>query len=230
MVNIEDFKNYITNYRVDYSANFDKYYSISKTVQQLAVADNRYASTISADPNIVIPYYRARILHNGSIDDSDFTDYYFDYTNPKKTLPISLGNLEYIYKYMYSRFLMNRFLYEGSDLETKNTFYAELFLDLIEELKTEVINSVQTMNTEYNNHRNNNYLSQYDGVVYLGYEKYDTTSDSWISCSLEESGNFDDLLEETVLTAYLDYLAPFAAELISLEIELKGLFIRFRFR
>src|SRR6056297_72148 len=215
----------------------------AQDMQTYALENDIYADTILSDiqqngSDSFVTFYRAKVA--GTYYDTadhateDFDEYYyFDYTNPRKSLEISYGNLEYLYKVMMTRFILNNILYAGEELKETNTSKATRYLEDISFIQTAAEEASLLMDTEHNTHQEliqNDFSSIYEDnstrsdvvIDSFSYQKYSFDAEDWVSLTPEELSNLGDLVEESFTESYLEYLGMYMSELFALEVDLRS--------
>jgi hypothetical protein len=216
---------YALNVINEYGALMQNYLNFIEQLHDVAVAatytGNIYnADYIADDDDESIKVIKAVITHG-----SGTATYYLKYTNPRKSVPISLGDFEYLSKFMLMRFVLNELTNEDPSLDNKNTALSYIN-ELDTRYKTELEAAMLTMNTEYLVHKQkvlSGFTGDYSGITSVEYYANGELIDDMASVGSDE---YQDQLERLVKSSYIsssfDYLTLLYSEFLTLKIQLNA--------
>ena len=218
---IHDFaNNYFETGNIEFQTKLNQFFQIICDLQSYAVDADYCEDHIQDDPFLLAdadsPYNDFRMRAESAASPGEHE--YFNISNPKKELKISLGNLQYLYNIIGFRMLLHNFIYDSETLDVKNAYYANEYLeDYIGPLRENLSAVKETIGLEYEV-----YLSSIINDTYSGYESYDKYSESWNSLILETDETIEERFQKSFLLALDDYLHLYELELAHLETYLLG--------
>lgn len=193
--------------------------------------------TLFADESSKMTRYRVRYTESATGDDKTYN---FDFPNPKATVAVSYGNLEYLYLIMMTRFIINQTLYFDTELGDTNANAAELYLSDIRNseygIKTSAEEAALDMETSLDTHIEhikNDFTDLGADSSTLVYEYRDSVNEetgyeSWLTVTDSEgnplgegsSEEMEENVTDAYAKAYSEYIGLYLAELMSLEVDL----------